>query len=142
MLNKIRKFIWWKLLPLAFTIWFRDIVGCNRFGRLVRKLFNPENRPYYDYFNFYMNEEKAQWIRFNTVTNPHTNRALSTAFKKQFPETNIVEACQYDGHWLERYCEDYLKIDLDKEKHESIMYHQAIKRTAERLALTLKLLKE
>jgi len=127
-----RAYFWCKLVPCDFMCWFRDIIGPNRFGRYLRKLlFPPTMRPYYDTFNFFLDDAKANWILDHCVTHPHTWRALSQAFKRDFPSSNIEPEDQMDGEWLQRYCEDYLKVDTDELREKSKEYKAGIQAMAD-----------
>lgn len=139
----IRGYFWTTLVPHKFMMWFRVIIGPNRFGRWTRKILFPTFMcPGYDYFNFYLNDNIAHWILDRCITNPHTQRALSEAFKNEFPASNIDSGCQYDGQWLQRYCEDYLNVNIEKLQQNSPEYHAAIKATAERLKQMFKKIME
>ena len=105
----------------------RSSFGPNRFGRIARKiLFPPRMRPGYDFFNFYMNGEMADWIYAQCVQGASTQRALSRDFKEKYPESNVQSECQIDGQDLQRYLEDYKDICLDTERENCPEYHESI----------------
>jgi len=123
-MNLTRRYKWWTSAPfkkgIRFFFWgvimphsswkLRDILGTGRLGRLGRKIFPPSMRPLYDYWNFYMNEEKAKYIDSLYAT----HRALSRDFKAKYPETNVDSECQMDGQSLRRCAEDYWKYWLSR----------------------------
>lgn len=141
--DPIREIFWCEIIPSNFMCWFREVLGPNRFGRIMRKILFPRfMRPSYDFWNFYMDDEKAQWIKYNTIEFAHTQRALSRDFKKEYPETDVISGDQYDGRELQRYCEDYLKIDLDELRDKSENYKKSIKEQAKLLKELFKKVKK
>ena len=137
-LKNIRGFIWCVLLPYSFLS-IREHLGVGKAGRFVRKILFPVSMlPIYDLFDFYLNDKMAEWIRYRCVEYPHTSRSLATAFKDEYPHTNIDEGCQHDGHWLERYCEDYLGIDLAQQRENSEEYREAIANNSNQIKRVLK----
>ena len=108
-INSLRWIFWTKIMPLRALIYLRDELfnDCNRHRQIRRFLFGVRMCPFFDFFNFYMNDEKAEFIKNHYAT----NRAMATLFKKEFPETNIASVCQFVFLWLHEYAADYLNDD-------------------------------
>ena len=107
-IDRIRAYFW-SHLDYAKA---RDFGGATRLGRTWRKLaFPPNMRPGYDFFNFYMNDTHIKFIKScRNSKRLCTDRALSEAFKKAFPEVDIEPGDQYDGRWLGQYALDLTGI--------------------------------
>lgn len=129
----IREYLWFEtpLRRLALRLRDKTFSHPNKHRWIRKLLFSPKNRPFYDSFDFKMDEDMAWWI-VNLVS---TQRALSSAFVKKYPNTCIYSGDQYDGMWLQRYAKELLGLPED---YKPEGYDEKIKRQAAIIAEFIK----
>jgi len=129
-MNKIKEWVWFKTPLRGFALHLRDnVFNDPNEHRWIRKiLFSPVNIPYYDLFDFYMNEDMALWI----VRTISTERGLAKLFSERYPHCDITPNCQYDGHWLKRYAAEYLRLpdDWEEKRAQTKEYKDWVNKTA------------
>lgn len=104
-LNRLKDYFWTKKCSMETMEKWRDLGGASPLGIFWRGLaFSPKMRPFYDLFDFYMTKKQIKFIQsLRNENSSITNRALATAFRREFPKSNIEESCAYDGRWLSLY---------------------------------------
>jgi hypothetical protein len=114
MANKIKYYIWLRVLPLKLLVFLRDkkFNSLSKSHKLIRSfLFPKQFLPGYDFFTFDMNEELANFIKHLRVSGPrsHTWRAVAREVAAKFPHLDVQSGDQMDGQDLCRYAMVYLK---------------------------------
>jgi erythromycin esterase-like protein len=133
-----RYWFWFRTPLRRLALWLRDDyfnkVNEHRWIRLL--LFSKRNVPFYDFFDFYMDEHMANRI----VKTFATDRALARMFKSEYPYTNVTANCQYDGSWLKRYAAEYLELPSDWEeiRRQTPEYMEWVEKNSEHILESIK----
>jgi hypothetical protein len=141
MLNNFKAWFWFKTPLRRLALKLRDeVFNKPNEHRWIRKiLFSPQNIPYYDFFDFYMDERMALLI----VRTVATERGVAQVFKKQYPDTCIQPGCPYDGAWLKRYAAEYLGLpdDWEDQRANTQEYKDWVEKNAKAIREILERLK-
>jgi len=114
LINSIKRFIWWKIIPLRILRWFRDekFNSLSERDKRMRKWLPFESRPGYDFYKFEMTREMALFIKRLRCREPfgYSWRAVSVQVYDNFPEMreHVLRDSQIEGKDICDYAMKFL----------------------------------